>query len=205
MAWWHFAVVFLTVVAYVAIGTWACVRGPLRRQLQMFRIDMSLSQDFQVWAEEEGFLQGEPGVKPVARWRWWSVWLLVHAMTLLGWPLFLRDAMRVAREQQRHLDAFLAKRTDQRLNGIGLGGGKSLKCNVCGHAQVLPGDIPMHRDGYVKRWVSPWQCMTCNQFVAVASDDESADGHCECGGLLGRDHLTLCPVCASEDVKLSLY
>lgn len=189
-------------LGHLAIGLWAITRGPLADPLHRFRWDLDFGLSLQRWAQEQDAPKGKPPPPPIPRWRILATWLSVHAGTLLGWPLFLPGAWRAAREQKQRLAAHAATRPMQRLANHGDGG--SLECNACGYAQPLPATPPTPvepgSDRYHRAHLR--QCLSCRQLAKVYSSTDPAHLHCSCGGILSRDHLTLCPGCGSDEVKL---
>lgn len=102
----------VTLVIYIGIGAWTFTYGPLHGWLHRFRWDMSVDQDLRKWAKE---IQNEssdvPPSPPVSRWRWRALWLSVHVITALGWPLFLPEAWKAQRKQRQEHAEWKASRS----------------------------------------------------------------------------------------------
>jgi hypothetical protein len=190
-------ITLVVAVVYLGIGIWVCFFGPMEELLRRFRFDMSFGMSMMAWATSS-----EKTSPPMpTRWRIWGLWLSVHIGSLLLWPIFLPGALKAKRAQRQGLEAYYATRPRQRLQSIGQCGGFDLICNACLHSEELPGKGWLYNPETKSHagWDMPWQCLTCRRFTATGT----AGGMCECGGVLSREHLTLCPNCGLDDVKLT--
>ncbi len=52
------------------------------------------------------------------------------------------------------------------------------------------------------RRVMPGGGLHCRRLSCVYNNVDARAQRCQCGGVLGRDHITLCPACGSEDLRL---
>lgn len=185
------------VLAYLAIGTWAITLGPLAERLRRLRWDVNFGLEMQEWGQEQAGNPDRPPPPSIPRWRMHAISLSAHAGTLLGWPLFLPQALRAQREERRSFDEWEAERQATRpwLKLVNHTPGSDIQCPACGHQTLLPGCIRLMRS---TRWADPWQCLDCRRLHGVWNDEDPARKRCDCGGALGRDHITLCPQCGHD-------
>lgn len=187
---------------YLAIGVWAVAAGPMAPDLHRLRWDIrvgaALCEDMRAMDRDAA----QPLPRALPSWRLWWVGCAAHVLGVLGWPWLLPGAWRQARELQRQADAYRATRPWQRLVNHGDGG--DLACRSCGHVEPLP-FVPYHRANAMSSvhvWALPYQCLDCRRLSCVHNNVDARTQRCQCGGVLGRDHITLCPACGSEDLRL---
>lgn len=153
-------ILWIALALYLTIGIYVATLGPLSRDL---RADFA---KIRYVRPREPMMTFDPEYKrvPIPRWHRLAIAVTLGAGALVGWPIFIRSAMRLQRAERDDPEPVPVAAG---LRSAQLGGEGDIYCRSCKHKERFTSCV--HGFPPDDWWEIGYQCRRCRMLTSVKS------------------------------------